>query len=288
VSRRRRSPWSVPFEPILLTELELTDPSTKVIDWHANSKDYRRARALVRLDGAPLGTVDVARGESIEACLGRTFGRALRAHQAEDGRRHPNAVAAAAPLVTVVIATRERPRRLATTLDSVLELDYSTYEVVVVDNAPRTPDTRQLLEQRYVDAERLRHVREPQRGLASAHNRGLREARGEIVAFTDDDVKVDPRWLLELVRAFGWADDVACVTGLILPAELETPSQLWLDEHVRLNKGFEPKLFGARQALPVRGRSVRVGGQHGLPHRGTAVARRIRPCHRRGHPLARR
>ena len=70
-----------------------------------------------------------------------------------------------------------------------------------------------------------------------------RATQGEIVAFTDDDVLVDRFWLLELARAFELADDVACVTGLILPAELETAAQVWLEDRVGINKGYEPKLF---------------------------------------------
>jgi hypothetical protein len=71
-----------------------------------------------------------------------------------------------------------------------------------------------------------------------AHNRGLTKARGEIVAFTNDDVVVDSLWLVELARAFEFADDVACVTGLILPMELETPAQFWLENSIRYNKGY--------------------------------------------------
>jgi cellulose synthase/poly-beta-1,6-N-acetylglucosamine synthase-like glycosyltransferase len=96
----------------------------------------------------------------------------------------------------------------------------------------------------------LRYVREPRPGLALAHNRGLREARGEIVAFTDDDVDVDSRWLLELARAFEWERDVACVTGLIVPAELETAAQVWLDERVGLNTGYEPRLLDLGRNRP--------------------------------------
>jgi len=75
-----------------------------------------------------------------------------------------------------------------------------------------------------------------------AHNRGLREAHGSSIAITDDDVLVDRYWLAELVQGFA-TPDVACVTGLILPAELETPAQLWLESYVRLNKGFERQVF---------------------------------------------
>jgi hypothetical protein len=94
-----------------------------------------------------------------------------------------------------------------------------------------------------------------------AHNRGLTKARGEIVAFTDDDVVVDSLWLIELARAFEFADDVACVTGLILPMELETPAQFWLENSIRYNKGYAggPATSGLHFATACR-RSQRPRG----------------------------
>jgi GT2 family glycosyltransferase len=92
----------------------------------------------------------------------------------------------------------------------------------------------------------LRLVRSDRPGLAVAHNRGLDEARGEIVAITDDDVLADPAWLERLAAGFETGDDVACVTGLILPVELESPSQIWLDGYWGLGKGFERRVFDGR------------------------------------------
>lgn len=250
MSRRRRRRARAAFNPILLAELELAGPATDVIDWSANGRNYRRARVLVRLRGAPLGTVDLARGESINDRVRRKFGTAIDEQLELGGEAVRVAHTAGASLATVVIATRERPEQLDATLDSVLALDHPRYEVVVVDNAPRTLATRKVVDRRRRDASHLRYVCEPRSGLALAHNRGLRAANGDIVAFTDDDVDVDSRWLLELARAFDWGPDVACVTGLILPAELETPAQVWLDERVALNKGYEPRLFDLRHNRP--------------------------------------
>jgi GT2 family glycosyltransferase len=246
MSRRRH----VPFEPFLVAELDLADPWIEVIDWHAKGRSYRRARVLVRLRGTPLGTIDVARGESIADHVRQKLGAALAAQLERNEEAKSSTLAADASLTTVVIATRERPERLTATLDSVFALEHPRYEVIVVDNAPRTPATRKLVERRRADGLQLRYLREPRPGLALAHNRGLREARGEIVAFTDDDVDVDSRWLVELARAFEWERDVACVTGLIVPAELETAAQVWLDERVGLNKGYEPRLFDLGRNRP--------------------------------------
>jgi len=203
--------------------------------------------ALVRRAGRPIGMVQAVVGDSDDAAavlaeaahreldaelVGATTATGLPANPAE---RY-------APLITVVIATRERPDLLARCLESVDALRYPRVEVVVVDNDPVTDATGELLRERFAD--RVRYVREPVRGLAAAHNRGVAEALGEIIAFTDDDVVIDPGWL-EAIAA-GFADEsgergdprVGCVTGLILPARLGTRTQVMLEAHGGFAKGF--------------------------------------------------
>ncbi len=126
---------------------------------------------------------------------------------------------------------------------ALLALAYPRYEVIIVDNAPGTEATADLLKQAYGNVPHLRYVREERAGLSRGLNRGIREARGEILAFTDDDVIVDAYWLLQLVRAFSLADDVACVTGMVLPQELETPAQIWFEEYGGFSKGFQRRLY---------------------------------------------
>ena len=59
------------------------------------------------------------------------------------------------------------------------------------------------------------------------------EVTGGIVAFTDDDIVADRYWLAELVTAFGAAENVGAVTGLVFAAELETPAQIWFEQASR-------------------------------------------------------
>jgi glycosyltransferase involved in cell wall biosynthesis len=243
------------FAPVMLLELELEDHGLRCFGPQRGPATYRSARVLIRLHGAPLGVLDVDSRDEPEAIADRArreLGDAIEAHLKDDAVasgdaprcvRRRQAFRAHAPFASVVIGTRERPAALAATLDTMLGLDYPRFEVVVVDNATTTDRTRELLERRFGDVANVRYVREPVPGLAAAHNRGLEAARGEIVAFTDDDVSVDRLWLLELARGFELAADVACVTGLILPAELETPAQLWLEDWIRHNKGYTPRLF---------------------------------------------
>lgn len=117
---------------------------------------------------------------------------------------------------------------------------------MVVDNDPDTADTAELVA---CFPDWVRYVREDRRGLASAHNRGLEEVRGEIVAFVDDDV-VDRHWLTGIAEGFAADRGVGCVTGLILPEQLDTPAQLLLERHGGFDKGFGLQVFDCDQNRP--------------------------------------
>ncbi len=136
------------------------------------------------------------------------------------------------PTVSVVVCTRNRPDVLAKCLDSLLELETRPHEIIVVDNCPSDDSTRTLCD-RYP----VRYVLETAKpGVSRARNRGVIEATGDLVAFTDDDCVVDVHWLDHLGRDF---EDplVMEVAGFVGPAELETRAQ-YLFEHAR---GFSPR-----------------------------------------------
>ncbi|WP_431997627.1 glycosyltransferase [Streptomyces fungicidicus] len=203
---------------------------------------------LVRRSGRPVATLltRVPEGADPRAVLTAAASGAPREAAAEDAARDAAGdaagdAAAPPPYASVVVATRERAGQLARALDSLLAQDHPRFEVVVVDNAPVTGGTRELVERKY--AERVRYVCEPVPGLAVAHNRGLALARGEVVAFTDDDVVADPRWLGELTAPFAADPRLGCATGLILPARLRTPAQVLLESHGGFAKGFTPTTY---------------------------------------------
>jgi cellulose synthase/poly-beta-1,6-N-acetylglucosamine synthase-like glycosyltransferase len=86
--------------------------------------------------------------------------------------------------------------------------------VLVVDNAS-TDGTPAVLEQ-YAD--RVRVVHEQSRGRSQARNAGVRHARGDVIAFTDADCRVDRNWLAEILPAIR-EDDVGLVGGRVLAAQ---------------------------------------------------------------------
>jgi len=151
--------------------------------------------------------------------------------------------------VSVVVTTCRSPDRLERCLRSILACDYAAFEVVVVENRPGTPVTRRMLSECFPTESRVRYVEESRSGLSSARNAGLAVAGGDVVAFTDDDVVVDRAWIRRFAAAFDQRDDIGCVTGLILPLELETESQLQLEQFMALSKGFNRQVFRLPEAL---------------------------------------
>ncbi|MEU6984826.1 glycosyltransferase [Streptomyces sp. NPDC046324] len=207
--------------------------------------------ALVRLRGRPAATVlgHVPEGADTAETLA-ALARARLDESRPDESRLPGARLTGSrlgqdhlvpPRASVVVASRERADQLARALDSLLDQDHPDYEILVVDNAPVTRDTEELVRGTYGD--RVTYVREDTPGLAVAHNTGLAHARTEVVAFTDDDVVADPHWLTALTAPFAADPRLGCVTGLILPARLRTPAQILLESHGGFAKGFAPRLY---------------------------------------------
>jgi O-antigen biosynthesis protein len=253
------------FAPVRLLDLEIGAPLPAVEPAAApDGTPYRRARALVRLHGRPLGMTDLTLedGRLVPASLAdRLWGSlagTIRAHLAADGgpapaRLPPGGLGAGpcraalplerAPLASVVVATRDRPAELVACVERLLDLAYPGYELLVVDNAPSSEATAVAVGRHFGNLPQVRYLREDRPGLSNARNQGLAEAAGEVVAFTDDDVLVDPAWLANLVAALGAAPHAACATGLILPAQLDTEAALWFESYAGFDKGWERQLF---------------------------------------------
>jgi glycosyltransferase involved in cell wall biosynthesis len=122
--------------------------------------------------------------------------------------------------VSVVVCTRNRPEQLAQCLRSLQNLSQRPEQIIVVDNAPSSDATRQAVAQ----MPGIEYVLEPRPGLSVARNTGIRHSIGDIIAFTDDDAIVHPDWSIRLQQGFQ-NPRVIAVTGLMLPAELETEAQ---------------------------------------------------------------
>ena len=159
---------------------------------------------------------------------------------------------------SIVIATYRRAADLGATLASLAALQPDgAWEVIVVDN--NSPDdTRGVVERaaRTCPVE-LRSLCEREQGRSPALNAGIRAARGEIVATTDDDVRVPADWLN---RAAEGLERLRCdyVGGRVLPI-WGGPRPVWLPNRggkqwaviALLDYGTQPIEFGARVPLGV-------------------------------------
>jgi GT2 family glycosyltransferase len=200
---------------------------------------YDAARLLVVDDhGCVLRWIDVAGDAMDTAALDRVRGGIL----SEDRTCHPAGRSSTAT-ISVAVCTRDRPRQLAACLHRIVEATDGTAEVVVVDNAPRTTATEAVIEQMVSAGHAIRRVAQPAPGLSRARNAALRACDGDYVLFTDDDVLVDRNWLSATRRALGRADDVAVVTGLVPPAELEIGAQQDFDSKVAWSSRLSPEVF---------------------------------------------
>jgi GT2 family glycosyltransferase len=121
--------------------------------------------------------------------------------------------------ISVVICTRDRGPALADCLRSLARQRSAPGEVIVVDNS-RGGNARPVCAQ----FPEVRYVHEARAGLSLARNAGIRASRQAIIAFTDDDVEVHAGWTAEIARAFA-ERDVEALTGLVLPARLDTVAQ---------------------------------------------------------------
>jgi glycosyltransferase involved in cell wall biosynthesis len=235
--------------PALFADIELTDSTTSLVV----AEGYRSARLLIRVHACPVGYVDLAvhPGEVLHynrilSALGPdTLERAanhlvvdLAVMGMSEAQREPalrslldqaaaaqlqcqQTGAAAGAIISVAVCTRDRTQTLDDTLASLGKQTYANFEVIVVDNAPPNDATEQLVRSSYPH---VRYIHEPHKGLNNARNRAIAEARGDIVAFIDDDAIADAHWVQAMVAAFD-SSDIMCVTGLVAPTRLDTPGQ---------------------------------------------------------------
>ncbi|HET7697256.1 MAG TPA: glycosyltransferase [Vicinamibacterales bacterium] len=229
---------------------------------------------LVRLHGAPLGyVVPPPAGCSpaeLRALALTQLGSEVAAHLASDsiGGTGPipdarAAIPASCPrrgrspssVVTVAVCTRDRAAQLGQCLDALTALEYphDRLDLLIVDNAPSDSSTRDLA----AGYPRLRYVMEPRPGLNWARNRAVREARGEIVAFTDDDVSVDAGWIAAVAAAFEDEPHAMCVTGLVVPDEIDTPAQALFETYGGFGRGFDRAVY---RVAPGESAGLEYGG----------------------------
>jgi len=176
-----------------------------------------------------------------------------------------------AKALSVVVCTRDRPEALDMCLKALAAQRASPGEIVVVDNS-KAGNARDVAGKHAV-----RYVHEPRPGLSAARNAGVRCATGSIVAFTDDDVEVDADWTAELALAFDGDAGADAVTGLVLPASLDTRARrMFQFEFGGFGSRFVPSRFDARffqEALSQGAQVWRIGAGANMAFRRSIFER---------------
>jgi glycosyltransferase involved in cell wall biosynthesis/GT2 family glycosyltransferase len=260
------------FAPIEIGEVELSQPLPAFTRRPSRSGVlYGSLQCLVRLHRRPLGFVKCALpAEGLEpGALAEAIWRDLRAevelHLRDDGlpvpdrigpdglgeapepacRRRESEFLEAAPFVSVVIPTKNRPESAAATMRAIAAGSYPAggYEIVVVDNASDGDSRVSTAELELPEGPVVRVVHEPLAGGSNARNRGFAESTGELIVCADDDVDADEAWLARMVEPFAADPEVGGVAGLTVPKELETAPQVWFEGFGGFMRGFSRRTY---------------------------------------------
>lgn len=178
-------------------------------------------------------------------------------------RRGEEASAAADFKASVVVCTHNRARLLPMCMDFLSRQTFprEQFEIILVDNAS-TDETAAVAAGLQERMPHLRVIREPRAGKSFALNTGIRVARGQIVAFLDDDGRAAPDWLERIVAAFEHESPTPAAVGGDLDPIFSISPPRW----------FPPGHFAPRRAV-VRGFLSADQARSGLSGCNMAVRR---------------
>ena len=249
------------FYPVYAGDFELSRPDPGPI------AEGSGAAFTVRLHGVPLGMLILDPGrahagaDAITAAAVTLFADAIRQHLFADGLADvelPGALTAPItcrvqlhpveppPTVSVVICTLGTDEQLPAAMRSLLDQDYprDRYEILLVDNDPGSGPARAVLDSLDdADSDRIRYVSQPVRGIPNARNAGIAAASCDVVAFVDDDVIADPGWLRAIAATITESPLIDAVTGLVLPASLQTQAEQLFEVACGFDKGYARQVW---------------------------------------------
>jgi glycosyltransferase involved in cell wall biosynthesis len=211
------------FQPtcVILLDLDCQDDSV-VLD-ALTAEDRQRAFVVGLRGGRPVASAFVTR-EQLMCGTGSVVAAVMSGEEiGVHAQIAPVVPVAERERISIVLCTRDKPVGLRACLESVSHLDYPNFDVVVVDNAPTTNASREVVEDMCATLA-VRYVREERPGLSFARNTGVATTTSRIIGFVDDDTLITPDWLTHVEAAF--VDPrVGGVSGLVLPGRIDTKAQ---------------------------------------------------------------
>ena len=138
-------------------------------------------------------------------------------------------------MLTAIICTYNRAKYIGPLLESIAanDLPKEGYEILLVDNNC-TDNTREVCDAfmvKHPDVN-FRYTVEPEQGLSAAKNRGIKEAKGDIIVYIDDDALVDPWYLRTYVEWFAEHPETQALGGPIEPL-YETTEPKWMTPYTK-------------------------------------------------------
>lgn len=275
-----------------LPDLSAFDPET--------GQRYAFALCLLRLHGHVLGLVEVALGEdgvSAEEYAEQIWyavQQPINEHLSADGLAPLARLTSAgirsagtllceeaqrrrlvrAPYASVIVTAHGDEEVLRRSLSALIAQNYPLFEIIIIDSNGSVA-LRELVDALDILTPPIRYIScETPGQCAGLRNRAVTLAIGDILAFTDDTAIPDPEWLAQLAQPFA-AKEVACVTGLALPRELETPAQQWFEEYGGFSKGFVRRTFTLAEHGPLY--------PFNAGHFGTSINMAVRAAFLRAH-----
>lgn len=146
------------------------------------------------------------------------------------------------PFTSIVVCTRNRSGHLEQCLASLASLEYPNYEIIVVDES--TSREHLSMNQKGARDVGARYIFESRKGKSLAQNIGIRAAKGDVIATTDDDCIADVHWLRFLVENF--SDPlVMCAAGRTKSLLSNETSQLF-EGLVSFDRGSKRRIFNRK------------------------------------------
>ncbi|HEY8781550.1 MAG TPA: glycosyltransferase [Mucilaginibacter sp.] len=160
----------------------------------------------------------------------------------------PAKIPASVP-VSVIICTRNRASYLRRCLQTLQKLSCLPKEIIVVDNDPADNSSQAVVS----EFKGVKYIKEPRGGLSIARNTGVKNAKCEVIAFTDDDAIIHPLWLCRVWETFN-DPSIAAMTGLVIASQLDTEAQLIFEKHWSFNRGYVDIIYDSnffKKTLPA-------------------------------------
>lgn len=145
------------------------------------------------------------------------------------------------PVISAVICTYNRAHILEGAIESLIhqDADPELFEILVIDN--NSSDNTAEIAKKFENYENFRYIFEPKQGVSRARNRGCKEARGEYIAYLDDDAKADSEWIRNIFTIISSQNSPCVIGGPIYPFYLTEKPDWFLDKYEIRTFGNKPR-----------------------------------------------